>query len=337
MKLDTQEKIRMAEMTLFLGGALASNLIDQENSVGQLVCGLSITPYYLDIISSFRTQRITDEYKELKKLDKEIVSNTAYIIDYIGNNNPIGIFASYIYLYRQGYLSYNKNFVYDNDMKDFAGLLSVDVYRGKGVCRSVASLLTSLYKEFGYNARTLVVNANKESIRNNLHLSNVSLQKSDKGNAFAGKIAKLTNFIPTPNHAITLVDDGKNSYKLDPTNDCMMLNGKLNKLVSPCSDKGIMRNYMIMDLFYSALGFFENDVNISKYAKQYNMPNISVDDYKELYLQALEICNQNKDAFNYFYEDNMPLYESVEEISKDQRDYLKRLFSLIPGGKKKGV
>ena len=94
---------------------------------------------------------------------------------------------------------------------------------------------------------------------------------------------------------------------------------------------------MIMDLFYSALGFFDNDVNISKYAKQYNMPNISVDDYKELYLQALEICNQNKDAFNYFYEDNMPLYESVEEISKDQRDYLKRLFPLIPGGKKKDV
>ena len=249
MKLDTQEKIRMAEMALFLGSSLAFELFDLKDSNYEEIVNFMQVPYLLDIISSFRTQRITDEYKELKKLDKEIVSNTAYIIDYIGNNNPIGIFASYIYLYRQGYLSYNKNFVYDNDMKDFAGLLSVDVYRGKGVCRSIASLLTSLYKEFGYNARTLVVNANKESIRNNLHLSNVSLQKSDKGNAFAGKIAKLTNFIPTPNHAITLVDDGKNSYKLDPTNDCMMLNGKLNKLISPCSDKGIMRNYMIMDLF----------------------------------------------------------------------------------------
>lgn len=334
MKLNTQEKIRMAEMLLYLAGIGLLNLKDGNY---EELANLMQIPYLLDIISSFRTQRITDEYKKLKELDKKIVSNTAYLIDYIGNNNPIGIFASYVYLYRQGYLSYDKNFVYDNDMKDFAGLLSVDVYRGKGVCRSIASLLTSLYKNFGYNARTLMVNANKESIKNNLHLSSVSLQKTDKGNKFAKIIGKSTNFIPIPNHAITLVDDGKNSYKLDPTNDCMMLNGKFNKLLSPCSDKGIMRNYMILDLFYSVLGFFDNDVHISKYVKQCNMHDINVDDYKELYLQALEICNQNKTMFNYFYDDNMPLYESVEEITKAQRSYLKRLFPLIPEGKKKGV
>lgn len=337
MKLDTQEKIRMAEMALFLSGYLAFEAFDLKGSDYEMLIELTQLPYFLDFISSFRTQRITDEWKELKGLDKKIISNTANIIHCIDNDDPIGIFATYIYLYRQGYLSYNKNFIYDNDMKDFASLLSIDVYRGKGVCRSISQPLTSIYREFGYNSRNLLVNANSKSIKNNLHLSNVSLQKSEKGGAFAKAVGKLTSVIPLPNHVITLVDDGVNSYKLDSTNDCMLLNGNLNKLLSPYCDKGIMKNYMLMNLLYSSLGFFDNNINISEFVKQYNMPNISLEEYKELYLGALEICNQNKELFDCFYEDNKPLYEAVNEISRDQRSYLKRLYPLIPNNKKKDV
>ena len=337
MKLNTQEKIRMAEMALCLSGCLAFELFDLKGSDYEKIIGLTQMTYFYDIITSFRTQKVTDEWKELKKLDGKIILNTANIIDCIGNVNPIGIFATYIYLYRQGYLSYNKNFIYDNDMKDFASLFSIDVYRGKGVCRSIAQPLTSIYREFGYNSRTLLVNANSESIENNLHLSNTILQKSEKGGTFAKVVGKLTSVVPIPNHVITLVDDGVNSYKLDPTNDCMLLNDGLNKLLSPCSDKGIMRNYMIMNLLYSVLGLFDNNINVLEYCKQYNLPNINIEEYKELYLKALEICNQNKELFDYFYEDNKPLYEAVNEISKTQRNYIKRLFPLIPSKKKKDV
>ncbi len=330
MKLNTQEKIRIAEMALFLSGSLAFEMFDLKGSDYEKIINLTIMPYTLDIISSFRTQRVTDEWKELKKLDEKIISNTTNVIGCTGNYDPIGIFAAYVYLYRQGYLSYNKNFIYDNDMKDFASLLSIDVYRGKGVCRSIAQPLTSIYRNFGYNSRTLLVNANSESIRNNIHLSSVSLQKSEKGGSFAKMVGKLTSIVPIPNHVITLVDDGIISYKLDPTNDCILLKDGLNKLLSPCSDKGIMRNYMIMNLLYSALGFFDNNINALDFAKKYNMPDINIEEYKELYLQALEKCNQNKDLFNYFYEDNKPLYEAVNEISENQRNYLKRLFPIIP-------
>lgn len=333
MKLKTQEKIRTVELILFLGSEVALNLLDLKDSNYKDFIKLIGLPYIIDISSSFRTQMLTDEYKELKKLNGKVISNTKNIIDYIGNNDPISIFATYIYLYRKGYLSYNKKFIYDNNMKNFSSLFSVDVIRGKGVCRSISHALTNIYREFGYDARTLLVNANDESIKNNIHLSNVSLQKSKGGRSFAKIIGKITNIITTPNHAITLVCDKNYGYKLDPTNDCILLNGKLNKLMSPCSNKGIMKNYIIMDLLYSALGSFDNNLNVVTYMKQYKMPNISIEEYKELYLKALDICKKNKKIFEMFYNDNKLLYEEINEISEKQSSYIKRIFPLIPNNK----
>ena len=85
-------------MALFLGSSLAFELFDLKDSNYEEIVNFMQVPYLLDIISSFRTQRITDEYKELKELDKKIVSNTAYIIDYIGNNNLL-VYLQVIFIY----------------------------------------------------------------------------------------------------------------------------------------------------------------------------------------------------------------------------------------------
>ncbi len=325
----------MGEIALLLSGGVAYYLLENPDVNAYMISNLMGLPYVLDVISSFRTQKFTDEWKELKKLDDNIVSNTAYIIDYIGNNNPIGIFASYIYLYRQGYLSYNKNFTYDADMKDFSTLLSVDVYRGKGVCRSISELLTKIYRKLGYDSKTLVVNTNEMAIKDNIHLSNISLQKSQTGGKLADKVMKITSAFHTPNHAITLVSDGINNYKLDPTNDCMFLTENKNRFLSPTCSWGVVKNYSFFNTLYSVLGFLDNDVNMFGGVNQYDRPDIDINLYKELYLQALEICSQNESLFDYFYEDNKPLYKDVNEISNAQGNIIKRLFPIIPN--KKGI
>lgn len=328
MKLSTQEKIRMAELIALISGGVASKFLGDSDYI-QLI-NLTAFPYFLDIMTSFRTQQMTDEWKELKQLDEKIISNTASVIDNIGNCDPIGIFATYIYLYRKGLLSYDKKFVYDSDMKDFASLLSVDVYRGKGVCRSIASTLTNIYKKSGYDARTLLVSTNSKAIKNNVHLSKVDLKSSVEGRSFSKIIGTLTKVIHIPNHAITLVNNGTNSFKLDPTNDCMLTSGKLNKLLSPSDSKGVMKNYALFNLLYSTLGFIDNDISIVSYSKGYKLPDIDMSEYTEAYLKAVEICNQNQDIFEYFYEDNKPLYETVNDISEKQKNYIKRLIPIIP-------
>lgn len=334
MKMKDQEKIRIVETALLLSGGALYYLLENQEVNAYAVANLMGLPYALDIMSSFKTQKITGEWKELKKMDDKIVSNIANLINNIGNNNPIGIFASYVYLYRKGYLSYDKNFIYDLDIKDFATLLSIDVYRGKGVCRSISELLTKIYRELDYDSKTLIVNANKKAIKANMHLSNVSLQKSQNSSKNVNKIMKITSIVKTPNHAITLVSDGVNSYKLDPTNDCMFLTENRRKLLSPTCSEGIAKNYMLLNLLYSVLGFLDNGVNISNLTKQYNKTDICIEEYKELYLQAFEICRQNEGLFDFFYEDNRPLYEEINEISNTQNNILKRLVPIILKGKK---
>ena len=335
MEMKDQEKVRMAEMALLLSGGVIHSVLRLKgfNSDIDVVSNLMGVPYVLDVISSFKTQKITNEWKELKKIDDKIVSNTANLIDNIGNNDPIGIFASYVYLYRKGYLSYNKNFIYDIDMKDFATLLSIDVYRGKGVCRSISELLTKIYREFGYDSKTLVVNANKKAIKDNIHLSNISLQKSQNSGELVNKVMKITGAMHTPNHAITLVSDGVNSYKLDPTNDCMFLSGEKNKFLSPTCGDGIVTNYKFLNFLYSILSFLDNGFNCFDNVQSQKL-DINFEEYKELYLQAFEICNQNEKLFDYFYEDNEPLYEKANEISNTQNNILKRLIPIIPKSRK---
>ena len=84
-----------------------------------------------DVCTSFRTQTITREYKELNELYKEVITSTGHLIKKFEFNDPISIFAVYIYMYRSGYLSNDKCFEYSTNMKDFSRLFGLDVIRGK--------------------------------------------------------------------------------------------------------------------------------------------------------------------------------------------------------------
>lgn len=48
----------------------------------------------------------------------------------------------------------------------------------------------------------------------------------------------LTKAIHISNHAIVLLNKDINSFKLDPTNDCILTSGKFNKLLPPNDKKG---------------------------------------------------------------------------------------------------
>ena len=182
MKLKTQENIRTLELLAYLSIKILSNhMTKQPNSeVSQyleqflssndldleMIKMFIISMYDIDIYTSFRTQKLTTEYKQLKTSYDIVINNLCNLYKQMGiNDSPVQIFAIFVYMYRSGYLSFDNQFTYDSNMKDFANLGGLDVVRGFGVCRSIASMLTDIYRTLGYESYNLSVKASSESIK----------------------------------------------------------------------------------------------------------------------------------------------------------------------------
>ena len=336
MKLKEQEQIRMCEILFLVTGLVIKEFSDDENMItSELVSSLFSVPYLLDLITYFKTQKKTEEYIELKKDYQKIISNTNFFMKDIDITDPIGIFACYIYLYRNGYLSYNKRFYYDSDTKDLASLLGLDVIRGKAVCKNISSLLTDVYKSFGYEARNLIVYAEIEKIKKAPCFNSANLSRTKSGDCYSKIISNITRMIKIPNHAITMVSDDKNNYILDPTNDIALKNGDKKRLLSLHSNEDLMKNFMNFCLLYNLFGYYDDSLNISNYKEKISKPSISFGEYKELYLKALNICNNNKNKLDFFYDDNKTLYENIYKISENESSNIKRLLPVIPDFKRK--
>lgn len=352
MKLKTQEKIRLLEMFAMIGvGGLTDYLIQcPDNSFSQSLIHFFIDNdipladisffiknlYMVDCCTSFRTQRLTEDYNTLKKSYNCIIKNICGLFNKLGiSDSPIKIFAVYVYMYRSGYLSYNKSFEYSIDMKDFAGLSGVDVIRGSGVCRSISSMLTDIYSELGYESYNLSVNASDESIKKLQKLSSVSLQKSNKGSKFAKFVGKVTKNLPIANHLITMVREKGVSYKLDPTNDGWLCNGFNNKLVTYDDPEADMKNYFWESLMMNILGMYNDGINIFKQRKIFDMPTFDDKTCRNAYLEALQLCVDSEDLFVKFYEENKSLIDEVYNISSNQSDLIRRLIPIIPKTKNK--
>lgn len=347
MKLKTQEKIRLAELIAMFGITGLINYLSQyldasiAKELSQMLIskGISLEEineiiqsiYILDYCTNFRTQRFTEEYKQIESNYKFIIKNTCQLYQRLGiSDSPIKIFATYVYMYRSGYFSYNNNFEYSIDMKDFAGLTGVDVIRGTGVCRSISSMLTDIYRELGYKSYNLSVRASSESIANLQKLSSISLKKSDKGKKFAKIVGKVTDKLPIANHLITMVRTNDKNYVFDPTNDGFLYKDRRNKIITFTDQSAIMNNYFFESFMINLLGMYNDGVHISNQIKQLNMPTVGNKTYRKEYLEALQLCIDNEKIFIEFYNTNKELIDNIYNISKNQSGMVRRLIPIIP-------
>lgn len=288
----------------------------------------------IDLATSFYTQTKTDEYKEIKKNYNEVLKNVATLTNELDLSDPIEIFSLYVYMYTNGYLSNNKCFVYNSNMKDFARMQGIDVIRGSGVCRSISSMLTDIYNEIGYNSSNLSVYADKKSIKNLQKLydkfeGNEQLKVSNNGKMLVLFVTLLTRLIPLSNHQITTVEKDNINYILDPTNDGFLQKGKHKKLLVPNSN-----NYMsFKSSSYMLLNIIKNNgdtINIFKLYKQLSLPTITDNEYRKIYLETLKLCKENIDMFEKFYKENNDFYNEICNISNKQRGLLGRVYPILP-------
>ena len=95
MKLKTQEKIRCLELYSYIIIALSNSLLFKDSNIDFInnLEGIMGNIYMLDLITNFKTQTFTKEYKELKKLYNTILEKTVNLYNNMGLNDPISIFC----------------------------------------------------------------------------------------------------------------------------------------------------------------------------------------------------------------------------------------------------
>ena len=288
-----------------------------------------MAPFTIGTVAHFYVEKKTEEYQSLKEYYNKVIDNFISFAQSLDIKDPIEIFSLYVYLYRGGYLSYNHQFTYDIDMKDLSLLNGLDVIRGTGVCRSISSMLTDIYQRIGFNSSNLSVNTNGETIQNLSHLCPLKLEKSEKGGKFAKVISSFTKVIKLPNHLITIVDDTKYSYPLDPTNDGILYPSKFGKLRVHNNPKLGMQNYVSVLTLQSLMGNFTTPNKIPGVLRQLNMDTIELSTFEFLYRNTLGIIERNKDKLNSFYEENKDLYERIYLESENINSMLGRIIPVI--------
>lgn len=148
--------------------------------------------------------KIKDELStinEIQKIYDEIIRHYSKLNEVFDFNNPVEIFALYVYAVEKGYLSFHHNFEYgqtdDEAEKEILGLSGVEIILGHGVCRHFSGMLNDIFKESGVESKKCYVFSYDES-KKNLYI---------------------------PNHVIVVAKDDGVMYILDPTNSLIFKPG----------------------------------------------------------------------------------------------------------------
>lgn len=358
MRIKDLEKIRLAELGVLVAGGLVAtiptglNVSDVANlgSIYQsgmlqqmydsifefrnalpereILQTISAIPLYSDFLAGAPLDMSTEEYKKMEYLYEESLNRTSELMRNFCLDEPISIFTMYVYLYRNGYLSHNHEFKYDFHLKDLPQLYGADVLNGNGVCRSIASNLSDLYNNMGYESEVFAVHTSGEACRSLEHLCPTPLIKTER----ASKLVKIANtatgVIHMPNHLILNVKQNGINYTLDPTNDGMLIpNGK--NLLVPTNPNTRMILSLNATRLQRGIKQIKGGVALKGLKEDLQLPTIDIEEYRRIYLETLKLCRENPDILEQFYLESQELYEEMHNLMEQQRSLIGRRFPVV--------
>ena len=346
MKIRHVEYVRL----VLLSGYIATNLLTKDTGLlgelNQLIESHNIPideinrymslANTLTLLTGFQFEQLAKDYERIESLYTTVVYNTAELIESLGiQHDPIKVFALFTYLYRSGYLSYNKEFKYSTKMKDLAKLNGVDVVRGRGVCRSISAMFTDVCNAIGLTASNVTVRASSKALDKKEQLCPINLTVEPTGKKFAKIVGKITSVIPIGNHLVTHIHSDKITGIFDPTNDIYM-NIETGKRYTFANDTSATMSYsLVSNVVPTMLGQMDCEILPFGYQREAKEQNFDYEEYKRVYKEMLEIIRDNKEVFEEFYKINSYYYDAIHRCAEPQHGMIKRMFPIIPTLKKK--
>lgn len=205
-------------------------------------------------------------------------------------------FYLFSYLLWNGYYSSTKKYEY-SDINEPTFLsydydLDYTIFRGKGVCRHNAILLSDILSELNYISKYTGIRLNEHNIKTLTNIKRTIGKHLDHESIDDGK----------ENHAVTLVSDKKSSFILDPTILCEFEVLKDAKLIGHSGKYDYDKNLLKKD----------NGI------KKINNEQISItkEELIKYYKETENIIKSNKDIIEYFYNENKKYYNKINKLSK---------------------
>ena len=298
----------------------------------------STLAFDISLLTGFNMEQLTKDYERIDSFYGAVISNTAELIESLGiQNDPVKVFALFVYLYRSGYMSVDKHFMYSTDMKDLPLLNGVDVIRGTGVCRSISSMFTDVCNSVGLTATNVCVRANREGLNKKEGLSLVPLDVEKRGRFFANIVGKVTSIVPIGNHLVTAIEHDSATGIYDPTNDIFMHTIGQRKYPFINDTSATMSYNFISNLFPKVLGQMDTEANFMYLKRLSNKDKIDYEQYRSIYEEINRMVLENQFLFEEFYKINLPYYKEVSKLANEQHGMIKRMFPIIPGKRKKSL
>lgn len=295
--IDYKTYIKIQKIIKFSGVGLFSLSATTDSKFSDLYKTLSLMiVIYGETLS--REREFTSDYNKIKIEYQEIVKNYNKMNKLFNLNDPIEVYTMFNHLLYNGYLSVNKKFEYYKKENDIDSKLGVNIITGQGVCRHISSLLTDILIDYGIEASSLVVYINKEN--------EISL----KDKKFLEILKILPNYIQEKqaemygNHAISCAFKDDKSYYLDSTNK---FTGRINdNKIIVCDDYKFIPKLNMTKFINEKMQYLKLKQRLID-----SNPSISKEEEKILIDKTINICDDNRDIFEKFYNENKEIYQEI--------------------------
>lgn len=241
-----------------------------------------------------------EEYDIKNQLYNDFVINTVNLFKKLGISDIHTFFYVYCYLLNNGYFSIDNSYLYSTTQildEQYTILL------GYGCCRHNAVLLCNIYRKINQFKNVYAIGIDHIYSKNKIDIEIPYCKKDQKCKNDHILVEILKNRL---NHKVVLIQDDSNWFVQDPT--MLVENAILDNYHLYCTNGVyfVNKNLLKRELKYYTCRPEES----LSYLKKKSLSSYVMSCYKTGEL----LCNNNKDLFECFYEENKNIYEEMKKL-----------------------
>lgn len=292
MSYETSKNIKNISLSACISTTIfniASIYLTKQITLEPIYYGLSFELLSIFMAKIFSNESVENskEISSIRNIYNDVIEEYNKLHKVFNFTNPVEMYAMFNYAYNDGYLSKNKIFNYGktdrfgncNVFDDLSVVHGINIINGTGVCRHISAMF-----------RDILTKCNIENMLLVVYMKD-----------FDEKVKPIIG-----NHIINVVKQNEICYFLDPTNLCMYELLDKSKLVSDECKLIICK--LLNNLFNK-----KKCINI-KHLMDLN--NLDLKESCKIEANIYNICENNVDIFEKFYDENKDKYLEISDKMK---------------------